>query len=109
MRSHERLNRRSASVSGESRQVTESGVTEPGLQADSPLHIAPTCDAVSHTGRAGHMCLRSAEGVVERVSAWPSWALSAAADPAADTRSHRGGRLVRGAPIVQAFIAGPGR
>ena len=34
MISHERLNRRSASVSGESRQVTESGVTEPGLQAD---------------------------------------------------------------------------
>ena len=37
MRSHERLNRRSANVSGESRQVTESGVTEPGLQADSPV------------------------------------------------------------------------
>ncbi len=38
MRSHERLNRRSASVSGESRQVTESGVTEPGLQAGSPTY-----------------------------------------------------------------------
>jgi hypothetical protein len=34
MRSHERLNRRSASISGKYYQVTESGVTEPGLQAN---------------------------------------------------------------------------
>ena len=43
MRSHERLNRRSASVSGECCQVTETGVTEPGLQAGSPALICPAC------------------------------------------------------------------
>ena len=37
MRRHERLNHRSTSISGECCQVTESGVTEPGLQADSML------------------------------------------------------------------------
>jgi hypothetical protein len=35
MRSRERRNRRSASIWGECSQVTEYGVTEPGLQADS--------------------------------------------------------------------------
>ena len=40
---------------GESCQVTEGGVTEPGLQAGSPPFIALTCNAVSRAGQVGHI------------------------------------------------------
>ena len=60
---------------GECCQVTESGVTEPGLQAGSSLHAALTCGVIPHggSGRAhsGHVRLRPAEGVVERVTGTP--------------------------------------
>jgi hypothetical protein len=36
MKSHERYNSSSDDMAGESAKVTESEVTEPGLQADSP-------------------------------------------------------------------------
>ena len=53
MKSHERLNRRSASVSGKCYQVTESGVTEPGLQANL---LAPADDRAEVCDPGGLVC-----------------------------------------------------
>ena len=69
MRSHERLNRRSASILGEYSQVTESWVTEPGLQADS----LPPCARVLR--RCG------AQTVLKKVEAEGLWQCAAGARP----------------------------
>src|SRR5689334_9060125 len=72
MRSHERLNRRSTSISGKCYQVTESGVTEPGLQAGSPpksgFDLQCSIEREPERAHFGHICLRLAEGVAERVT-----------------------------------------